>query len=61
MNIEDYQCNEYNRAFSHIQVLNFHIKQVHAKIKNYECDSCDYISSGKSNLVRHQRSVHNSI
>ena len=41
--------------------LQMHIKQVHNKIKDFECDRCEYTCSLNVNLQRHIKSVHNKI
>ena len=38
-----------------------HIKAVHLKEKNYFCDSCDYKTLFKSDLVKHNQLVHMKI
>ena len=48
-----YQCLHCNKFFSQSPHLRMHIKQVHAKIRDHQCQLCNYAASENQSLIRH--------
>ena len=51
------QCSYVGRHSGHV---NQHVKMVHSKIKDLECNFCDYITGVKQHLKRHMKRKHRS-
>jgi hypothetical protein len=47
------QCLECEYQTKHVSNLNAHIKQVHNKIKAYNCEHCSYATTHKTRLSNH--------
>lgn len=58
-----FKCNICEKTYASNENLLAHIKAVHNKIKDVECeyDDCDYKCSTKSSLTIHIDSVHNNV
>ena len=41
--------------------LDKHIKQVHNKMKDYQCEQCSYVCSQKEDIDKHIKQVHSKI
>ena len=48
-----YQCLHCNKFFSQSLHLRMHIKQVHAKIRDHQCQLCNYAASENQSVIRH--------
>jgi len=49
------QCPECGKYLANV---NEHIKAVHLKIKNHQCDDCEYKSCFRKDLKKHMKAVH---
>ena len=60
LGIKDYKCDREKCDFAArtSKLLKLHIKTVHDKIKDYNCDSCGKLFSTRSSLKNHIRIVH---
>jgi len=60
---ERFKCEVENCDFKCSANVNLqtHIKQVHDKINDFECDKCEYKCSTNGNLQQHIKSVHDKI
>ena len=52
-------CSLCEKKFTSMCGLRYHEKNIHKKIKNYICQSCDYKTYSRSNLAMHVSSQHN--
>ena len=52
-----YPCEWCDRSFRKINNLNRHINSVHHR-KDFICESCNYVTTRKDNLVRHCIRLH---
>merc|ERR1712150_113451 len=52
------QCRECEKTFASNPNLKAHIKGTHEKIKDFNCNECDYSSSYKSHVTRHIKFKH---
>ena len=43
--VKGVQCEQCSKAIGRKASLHLHIEQVHAKLRDYDCDHCDYSSS----------------
>ncbi|XP_059611746.1 zinc finger protein 835-like [Phlebotomus argentipes] len=50
-----FKCHLCDKSFRIRQGLNCHIREVHLKTKNYQCDSCDRLFANYYTLVEHRR------
>ena len=56
--LEKHLCNLCSKKFTSMCGLRYHEKNIHKKIKNYTCQSCEYKTYSKSNLAMHVGSQH---
>ena len=51
-------CSMCSKKFTSLCGLRYHKKNIHQKIKNYTCHSCEYKTYSRSNLALHEGSQH---
>ena len=56
----EYQCNLCPKTSLMRSHMKRHIKGVHSKIKDQECDQCEYAAADKGTLSQHKLTMHKS-
>jgi len=56
-----FPCNLCQDTFVTEKLHRVHMRNTHGQVESFKCDSCDYITSKKGNLVKHQVSIHGYI
>ena len=52
------KCPLCEKTFHKVEAMKSHIQSIHEKIKNFQCDQCDFKTYNKSNLYGHVKRVH---
>ena len=56
----NHKCDQCGKTFCNKQKLQYHVKCIHDKIRDYKCDFCNHASTSKYNLGVHVRGVHSN-
>ena len=55
------QCHICDKTFTRSFYLKFHVKLVHALVKDFQCPTCEYSTSWKPNLTMHIKVKHDKV